>query len=566
MNNLKAESMDKVDLTGRLLADMASLCLSESYADVEFLVEQQKLPAHRVVLAVRSEYFRALLFGGMSESSQRQIQMDVRLDLFKLLLEYIYTGNLSIATLKEDVLIDVLGIADQYGFQDLLSAISKYLSQSLTMENVTVLLNAARLNNVEDLTQACLSFMDSTASNLLQHDSLKLLSMESLEMVLQRDTFYAPEREIFQGVLKWIRCNQAVNTESLWEAVRLSLIGIDDLMELVRPMGIVDCNKINDAIAQIHSRNLPYRSRLTLGKNVATAEYSAQCIAGWNSFNLLNGDVTNYQWTTGFTAHTIGSNDDGILVELGDIYNINHIRLLLWDRDHRIYSYFIEISADKVNWKRVVDYSEYHCGSWQYLYFEACPVRFIRTVGTYNNKHTDLHLVSLEAMHARDVPKLINHVVAPVNNVATVSMHAHVRIESYMNFSNFVSDFNVLINGNCVDYDESSGYIFNQVGPGQVGIIVRLRQPYHVGSIRLLLWDRDNRHYSFYIETSTNYVDWMMAVDKRNEEVRSWQNFYFTPRPVVYIRVVGTRSRANHEIRLVHLECPSQESDVSTLQ
>lgn len=84
-------------------------------------------------------------------------------------------------------------------------------------------------------------------------------------------------------------------------------------------------------------------------------------------------------------------------------------------------------------------------------------------------------------------------------------------------------------------------------------------QPYILGSMRLLLWDCDDRTYSFYIETSVNQKDWVMVVDKRNEQARSWQNFAFTPIPVVFIRIVGTRNTANEIFHCVHLECPSQD-------
>lgn len=56
----------------------------------------------------------------------------------------------------------------------------------------------------------------------------------------------------------------------------------------------------------------------------------------------------------------------------------------------------------------------------------------------------------------------------------------------------------------------------------------------------MLLYDRGARVYNFYIETSVNQNDWEMAVDKRNEQLRSWQDFTFTPRPVVFFRITGT--------------------------
>lgn len=69
-----------------------------------------RFPAHKIILAARSEYFRALLFGGMKESSQDEVELKgASTASFKVLLKYVYTGRLSLGDLKEDVILDVLG-------------------------------------------------------------------------------------------------------------------------------------------------------------------------------------------------------------------------------------------------------------------------------------------------------------------------------------------------------------------------------------------------------------------------------------------------------------------------
>ncbi|KAH8386811.1 hypothetical protein KR093_002722, partial [Drosophila rubida] len=554
--NTAGDYTNEIDLGDRFSVDIARLCMNDHYSDVEFVVEEQRLPAHRAILAARSEYFRALLYGGMSETTQRQIALEVPLDSFKVLLRYIYSGTLSLATLDEDAIIGILGMANQYGFQDLEMAISKYLRQYLSLNNVCMILDAARLYNLEELTQVCLMYMDRNAAELLQHDSFKMLSRESLEEVLRRDCFFAPEVEIFRSVWKWSRYNPDIDIETVVSLVRLPLINLEDLLQVVRPSGILKPEildaKILDAILESStSKTLPYRAALWPEENVATAKFMSRCIQGECRSALLDGDVTSYDMEHGYTRHCItDSNDDGIVVELGTMCMINHIRMLLWDRDSRAYSYFIEVSGDQQHWERVIDYSKYHCRSWQYLYFEARPVRFMRIVGIQNTVNRVFHLVGLEAMHTINVPKLIDGFVAPDANVATMEMSAIV--------TDGVSHTrNGLINGDYARYDWDSGYTCHQLGSGE--IVVRLGQPYYVGSMRLLLWDCDDRTYSYYIETSTNRNNWQMVVDKRTEKARSWQNLHFAPRPIVFIRIVGTRNTANEIFHCVHLECPSQD-------
>lgn len=163
-------------------------------------------------------------------------------------------------------------------------------------------------------------------------------------------------------------------------------MNLDDLLQVVRPSGILEPDKILDAIGERNtSKTLPHRAALWPEENVATAKYMSRCIQGECRSALLDGDVTSYDMENGYTRHCITDNNDaGIVVELGTMCMINHIRMLLWDRDSRAYSYFVEVSGNQQHWERVVDYSEYHCRSWQYLYFEARPVRYLRLVGTQN--------------------------------------------------------------------------------------------------------------------------------------------------------------------------------------
>lgn len=71
-------------------------------------------------------------------------------------------------------------------------------------------------------------------------------------------------------------------------------------------------------------------------ENIATMKYGAQVVKGELKSALLDGDTQNYDLDHGFSRHPI--EDDcraGIQVKLGQASIVNHIRLLLWDRDSR---------------------------------------------------------------------------------------------------------------------------------------------------------------------------------------------------------------------------------------
>ncbi|CAF4888668.1 unnamed protein product, partial [Rotaria sp. Silwood1] len=170
-----------------------------------------------------------------------------------------------------------------------------------------------------------------------------------------------------------------------------------------------------------------------------------------------------------------------------------------------------------------------------------------RIVGTYNTVNKVFHLVSMEVYYKQKSFALIEDIHVPIENIATIESSAVV--------SEGVSRIrNALINGDYQSYDWDTGYTCHQIGSG--GIVIQLCQPYVVSSMRLLLWDCDNRSYSYYIETSYDNVTWSKVVDKRNIACRSWQILTFSPRIVVFIRICGTNNTANEVFHCVHFECP----------
>ena len=115
-----------------------------------------------------------------------------------------------------------------------------------------------------------------------------------------------------------------------------------------------------------------------LEENVATPQRGASTIEGQVKDVLLNSDSEMSSGEQNYTTHVItGDNSKGITVQLSQPYIINCIRMLLWDRDNRSYSYFIEVSLDKKNWQRVVDRTSWLCRSWQELFFEPQVIRWV---------------------------------------------------------------------------------------------------------------------------------------------------------------------------------------------
>ncbi|XP_060947402.1 BTB/POZ domain-containing protein 9 [Limanda limanda] len=549
-------SVSEIDHIHLLSEQLGALVLGEEYSDVTFLVEEKRFPAHRVILAARCHYFRALLYGGMKESQpQAEVCLEeTRAEAFSMLLNYLYTGRASLSSAREEVVLDFLGLAHRYGLQPLEDSTSEFLRTVLHTNNVCLVFDVASLYSLSALSAACCAYMDRHAPEVLSSDGFLMLSKMALLTVVSRDSFAASEKEIFLALSRWSRHHgEGADSHEVMSAVRLPLMTLTEMLNVVRPSGLLSPDDLLDAIkTRSESRNmdLNYRGMLVPEENIATMKYGAQVVKGELKSALLDGDTQNYDLDHGFSRHPIEEDGRaGIQVKLGQSFIINHVRLLLWDRDSRSYSYYIEVSMDELDWVRVVDHSKVLCRSWQNLYFTPQVCRYVRIVGTHNTVNKVFHLVAFECMFTNHCFTLEDGLVVPSENVATIASCASV-IEGVSRSRN------ALLNGDTRNYDWDSGYTCHQLGSG--AIVIQLAQPFSIGSLRLLLWDCDERSYSYYIEVSTNQQQWTKVLDRTRVACRSWQTLMFDKQPASFIRIVGTHNTANEVFHCVHFECPAQ--------
>uniref|UniRef100_A0A673FV99 BTB/POZ domain-containing protein 9-like n=1 Tax=Sinocyclocheilus rhinocerous TaxID=307959 RepID=A0A673FV99_9TELE len=442
----------------------------------------------------------------------------------------------------------------QYSDVTFLVEHKRFPAHRVILANVCLVFAVASLSSLSALAAACCSYMDRHAPDVLLSDGFMTLSKAALLTVVRRDSFAASEREIFQALARWCRQNgDGTDTQEVMSAVRLPLMKLTEMLNVVRPSGLVSPDDLLDAIktrSESRDMDLNYRGMLVPEENIATMKYGAQVVKGELKSALLDGDTQNYDLDHGFSRHPIEEEGRaGIQVKLGQAFIINHIRILLWDRDSRSYSYYIEVSVDELDWVRVVDHSKFLCRSWQNLYFSPRVCRYVRIVGTHNTVNKVFHLVAFECMFTSRPFTLEKGLVVPSENVATVSACASV-IEGVSRSRN------ALLNGDTRSYDWDSGYTCHQLGSGN--IVIQLAQPYIISSLRLLLWDCDERSYSYYIEVSTNQQQWTKVLDRTKVACRSWQVLSFDKHAAAFVRIVGTHNTANEVFHCVHFECPTQ--------
>ena len=232
-------------------------------------------------------FFSALLFGGLRESHEGRVDLpNTSADGFRILLHYVYSGRINLVDLKEDQLLEQLGLANRYGFSDYENAIVHYLKAIIETRNVCDVYNVANLYSLTFLETVCLNYLDRNASEILTSESFLNLSANSVVAIVSRDSFCAPEEEIFRAVRAWAEANPEEDHGRPIACIRLNIMQIPELLNVVRPSSLVSSDAILDAIDSRHRSSdmeLSYRGYLIPDENVAHPRHGAQVQPlGWS--------------------------------------------------------------------------------------------------------------------------------------------------------------------------------------------------------------------------------------------------------------------------------------------
>ena len=108
-----------------------------------------EIPAHRVVLAARSEWFQRALQSGMKEAIDRRIVVqDIEESLFRIFLKYLYGKHIDLSAISQQEVVELLTVADRYEVRvQILSCLSRSHTLSLALSLVSDFVTASHVSS-----------------------------------------------------------------------------------------------------------------------------------------------------------------------------------------------------------------------------------------------------------------------------------------------------------------------------------------------------------------------------------------------------------------------------------
>lgn len=170
-----------VDLSHDPCARCASnrrLLNKKLFSDVHFMVEGERVYAHRCILYARSEYFRFMFDSAMRETKHLEVPItNVSHKVFLAVMEYLYSCDVQISDGQQ--MVDLLKAADMFRLEGLRGYCVERIEPAVTAENVAYICEVADTHNAERLKQYCITF-------ILQNFK-RVINSKSWQQLLRKD-------------------------------------------------------------------------------------------------------------------------------------------------------------------------------------------------------------------------------------------------------------------------------------------------------------------------------------------------------------------------------------------
>ncbi|CAK8684650.1 unnamed protein product [Clavelina lepadiformis] len=173
----------------------------DRFNDVKIKVDNETFPANRMVLSCYSDYFDRMFQTNMMERYQDQVVVkEVSKTSMKLIIEFIYTGNIKI---NKGNVRDLLSAADMLCINDVKIFCIEFLEMSITVDTCFTILSLAGLYRSEKLQTRAKIFLEENINDVVLSEDFMSLDLNKMKSVFTDNQ--VPELTLYKAYLKWTK-------------------------------------------------------------------------------------------------------------------------------------------------------------------------------------------------------------------------------------------------------------------------------------------------------------------------------------------------------------------------
>jgi N-acetylneuraminic acid mutarotase len=331
----------------RSFAELDSLRGLEKLCDVVLVAGSERIPAHRVILASLSPYFRAMFTGEMAESRKKEIVINgVEPSALVSLVDYAYTAFVK---LSESNVQSLLAAASALQFDEVRDAASQFLMRHLDAENCLGIKRFAEAHGCKQLHSAAEVYAAHWFSDVCKREEYLSLQLSDVVPFLSNHRLNVEsEYVVFKAALSWLDHNRTERTGHLYEVmrcVRFSLLTEDQLLKEVGRnssfIGNPQCVEL--MVEALQHRLLPDTKNQVDSKHLVPRKPSEllYAVGGWDGHTAVSTveyyDTDTEQWTlgtpllskrngvglafTGGLLYAVGGHDGHSFLNTAEVFN-----------------------------------------------------------------------------------------------------------------------------------------------------------------------------------------------------------------------------------------------------
>lgn len=164
-----------------LSQDINKLLYRDLLSDVQLKCGDHTFPAHKAILAARSDVFSAMFQCEMKESESGLINIeDIDASVMEVFLKYLYSGSIP-DTLTGDMLLKLFSAGDKYLVYPLLKNCFSFMAKNLTVQNCLDFLTVVEIHGHAELKSVIIDFIAKNGQ-VMRNDAWKSIELQHPEL------------------------------------------------------------------------------------------------------------------------------------------------------------------------------------------------------------------------------------------------------------------------------------------------------------------------------------------------------------------------------------------------
>eukprot|EP01127_Copromyxa_protea_P019943 TRINITY_DN6574_c0_g1_i1.p1 TRINITY_DN6574_c0_g1~~TRINITY_DN6574_c0_g1_i1.p1 ORF type:complete len:718 (-),score=123.93 TRINITY_DN6574_c0_g1_i1:89-2242(-) len=266
--------------------------------DIWFLVgpNKERVGAHKLILASRSEAFRKMVYTGdqLSDLARNEFTItdaSISSNDFRSFLQFVYTGVTNVTSTN---LLSLLQLSLEYCVTELTVICQNFVTEMNANDSLLVSIGALSAGESGEMVfpdafkRLCLF-----SRQIIRDDRWPTIPKQLLIKILESSEFEVPEVDLFLALTLWYNVNRSGD---VFSKIRYGCISRTDLIQKVKPTGLADTEKFLSAL-DYHSNPLcasqfprtfytPRRNREQMSREERIQDCQEQCRIGFESENF----------------------------------------------------------------------------------------------------------------------------------------------------------------------------------------------------------------------------------------------------------------------------------------